>query len=120
VNPYYLRGDFDGDGKPDYAVAVREAKGGKLRVLVCATKAGSALLGGEGPGKPFSDMPDDIYFAPSWMVYSKAEVTEAIQYSSGPAPIGRIEGEAIAIVWEDGLALVYWNGKSYRWAAVEP
>jgi len=35
TNPYYLRGDFDGDGKPDYAVAVRGKKTRRLGVLVC-------------------------------------------------------------------------------------
>ena len=47
VNPFYLRGDFDGDGKPDYAVTVKGKHSGKLRVVMCMTNNRAFLLGSE-------------------------------------------------------------------------
>src|SRR5690606_4874337 len=34
LNPFYLRGDFDGDGKIDYALAVIESKTNKKGILI--------------------------------------------------------------------------------------
>ena len=67
LNPYYLRGDFDGDGKADYAIAVRGRKTARNGVLVCVGNGRVFLLGADQPLKPpFSDMPDDNFFAPNW------------------------------------------------------
>jgi hypothetical protein len=73
-NPYYLRGDFDGDGKPDYALSVRSKKGG-TGVLVCAGNGAFFLLGSGIGGGQFSNMPQDNFLAPHWPVYAKQEVT---------------------------------------------
>ena len=117
ANPYYLRGDFDGDGRFDYAVAVKGGKSGKLRVLVCTATGRTTVLGQEGTGQAFSDMPDDNFFAPTWMVYTRAEVKELTKFTSNaPPPIPALRGEAIAMIWEDGISLIYWNGATFRWA----
>jgi hypothetical protein len=117
VNPYYLRGDFDGDGKIDYAVAVKGTTSGKLRVLICTGTKRVFLLGSEGNGPAFSDMADDNFFAPSWMVYTRAEVNDLTKYTSNvPQAVPASRGEAIAMVWEDGISLIYWDGAKFRWA----
>ena len=121
-NPYYLRGDFDGDKKPDYAVQVRSDKGG-MGVLICTAKLSVFLLGsGISGGKPFSDMENDNFLATNWMVYTKEQVAE-LEYMggvNGPWPVPKIAGEAIAMIWEDGIALIYWDGKNFKWAGVDP
>ena len=62
-NPYYLLGDFDGDGKPDYALEVGFKKGG-TGILICSGNGKVVLLGnGIGGGKR-SDMPNDNLLAP--------------------------------------------------------
>src|SRR6516225_1984965 len=63
VNPFYLRGDFFGDGVPGYAVTVRIPKGDRRNgVLVCAANGRTFLLGGS-EAHPFSDMPEDRFVA---------------------------------------------------------
>jgi hypothetical protein len=117
VNPFYLRGDFDGDSRPDYAIAVKGLKSGKMRVLVCTAAKGTFVLGREESGQAFSSMPADNFFAPNWMVYTRAEVRELTSYTSNvPAPILGLRGEAIAMVWEDGISMIHWDGQRFRWA----
>jgi hypothetical protein len=114
-NPYYLRGDFDGDTKPDYALEVRSKKGG-TGVLVCTGKGTVSLLGSGIGGERFSDMPDDNFLAPYWEVYTKEEVVELGKWIHNvPDPVSP-KGESIALIWEDGISLIYWNGSKFKWA----
>ncbi len=86
ANPYYLRGDFDGDGKVDYAVAVRGRMTKRNGVLVCAGNHRVFVLGADQPlHPPFSDMPDDNFFAPNWAVYSKPEIDVLGKFVGGGA-----------------------------------
>jgi len=55
TNPFYLRGDFDGDGKPDYALQVRSSKKGGAGVLVCTSRGSIFLLGSGIGGSQFYD-----------------------------------------------------------------
>lgn len=119
TNPYYLRGDFDGDGKMDYAVAVRGRKTKRNGVLVCAGNRKAFVLGADQPLQPpFSDMPGDNFVAPNWSVYSKVE-TEALRAFTSNVPVipAKLYGETLAMIWEDGIALIYWDGRAFRWAA---
>jgi hypothetical protein len=115
-NPYYLRGDFDGDGKPDYALSVRSKMGG-MGVLVCAGNGALFLLGSGIGGSQFSNMPQDNFLAPQWAVYGKQEVSALAAFQSNvPRPVPAVRGESIAMIWEDGISLIYWDGSTFRWA----
>jgi hypothetical protein len=120
TNPYYLRGDFDADGNPDYAVAVRGIKTKRLGVLICNGNKRGFLLGADNPiTPPFSDMPNDYFFAPNWEVFSRSETLALAKYKDAvPHPLPVIRGETIAMIWEDGIALVYWDGQRFKWAGV--
>ena len=52
TNPYYLRGDFDGDGEPDYAVAIRGKKTMRNGVLICTARKQVFVLGADNPLTP--------------------------------------------------------------------
>jgi hypothetical protein len=120
TNPYYLRGDFDGDGKVDYAVAVRGRITKRNGVLVCAGNGKAFVLGADQPLRPpFSDMPRDNFFAPNWSIYSKAEINALGKFAGGGVPVvpRNILGESIAMIWEDGIALIFWDGRAFKWAA---
>ena len=62
-------------------------------------------------------MPGDSFVASNWAVFSRTEIVELTKWSSNvPKPIKDAKGEAIGMIWEDGIALIYWDGKRYRWA----
>jgi len=116
TNPYYLRGDFDGDGRPDYALRVRRSGSG-TGVLICGGNGAAFLLGAGLGGKRFSDMEGDKFLAPQWEVATKADVSALKAFQRNvPHPIPAVKGESIAMVWEDGIALIYWDGSAFRWA----
>jgi hypothetical protein len=121
ANPYYLRGDFDGDGKVDYAVEVRGSRTKRNGVLICAGNGRAFVLGADQPlSPPFSDMPSDNFVAPNWAAFSKAEARELGKfYSNVPVPLPRLHGESIAMIWEDGISLIYWDGRRFRWAGAK-
>lgn len=117
VNPFYLRGDFDGDAKPDYAVRVRSRKGG-TGLLICAGSRSLYLLGsGIVGGSEFSDMPRDAFLAPHWEVFTPEDVADLRRFRSNvPRPVPTVKGESIAMVWGDGICLIYWTGEKFKWA----
>lgn len=117
INPFYLRGDFDGDGRSDYAVQVRSGTDG-TGVLICAGNDSIFLLGsGINGGSRFSDMERDAFLAPRWEVFTKEAVGGLQRFQSNvPRPVSSVKAEAIAMIWEDGISLIYWNGDKFRWA----
>jgi hypothetical protein len=106
MQPTSLKGDFDGDGKADYAVAV--TRGRAQGVMVCwGTSASPTVL---GAGVPFNDM-KDLDFT-SWSVHRKTRRV-ARGMGSGRAPV--LSGDALLLGWESGSGIVYWNGKRFMW-----
>jgi hypothetical protein len=118
LQPFYLRGDFDGDRISDYAVAVRGPRTKRNGVLICSGNGRVFLLGADQPlAPPFSDMPNDNFVGPNWEVLSVAETRELGRWTVNvPHPLPKILAETIAFVWEDGIALIYWNGQRFKWA----
>jgi hypothetical protein len=116
TNPFYLRGDFDADGKPDYALQVRRTKVG-IGLLVCLGN-GSVILLGSGIGvEKFSDKERDAFLAPFWAVYTKEQASGLAAYPNNvPRPVPKVKGESIAMIWEDGISLIYWDGTRFKWA----
>lgn len=109
TNPFYLRGDFDGDGKADYAAHVY--KGGQAEdairhgLLICHG-AGTRRLTGDGLGPDLEGVEPDYLAAPNWVVARKGDPdTQAIE----PA------GEVILMLWEDGVAAIFLQDGKYRW-----
>ncbi|HET7031636.1 MAG TPA: hypothetical protein VFJ48_00830 [Casimicrobiaceae bacterium] len=65
VNPFYQRGDFDGDGKADLAILVRDKASGKIGILMLHRAGKPALL---GAGRPFANGGDDFAWIDQWSV----------------------------------------------------
>jgi hypothetical protein len=111
VNPFYLRGDFDGDKATDYAVLVKRKSNGKvgiaiihghgLRVAICG--AGS-LLGNGG---------NDFKWLDAWHVYKKGPTHQGAT-TEDPPPV--LKGDALFVEKSEAAsALIYWTGKKYKW-----
>ena len=67
LNPFYLRGDFNGDGKPDIAVLVRNKRSSKLGIAICHGGKNEVFL--VGAGTDFGNGGDDFSWIDVWQVY---------------------------------------------------
>lgn len=113
MNPFYLRGDFDGDGKPDYAVLVESKKNHSKGIAVCLTSQAKTIVLGAGHPFSFASGPEtDFTFIDTWQVYRRKPVERGVD--SGPPP--KLIGEALLVgKRESASGLIYWTGKSFRW-----
>ena len=109
VNPFYLSGDFDGDGIRDYAVLLRLKGKGK--------EAPSRIAILRGNGK-VNWLDDDLNGKtacprPAWWVFEKGErVKPRLDLNHRPAP--KLLGDGFIVARpESSSALVYWDGKSF-------
>jgi hypothetical protein len=113
INPFYLRGDFDGDAKPDYAVRVRSRKSQEVGIAIWLSSARRFTILGAGTKFDVSGgAATDLSFLDTWQVYPRKPVERGVD--AGPPP--RLRGEAIlAGKSESASGLIYWNGRSFVW-----
>lgn len=107
INPFYLRADFDGDGRADYAVLITNSKAAR-GIAVCRAGSRTAVI--VGAGVVLKKMSDFDFGA--WMVFPKGPVEKGVGEGAPP----RLLGDAISIIWpESASALLYWDGQRFRW-----
>jgi hypothetical protein len=113
VNPFYLRGDFDGDGKADYAIRIKSKRSGELGFAIWLSSQKKIVVLGAGiPFKVSGQTATNLEVLNTWKVYPKRPVERGV--ASGPPP--RLIGEAIlAGKKESASGLIYWSGKSFVW-----
>lgn len=110
LNPFYLRGDFNGDGPNDVAMLVRAIDTRRVGIAIFHAGLNQVfIVGGEEENLPEGV---DLRKMDSWTVFADREVGPGL--SDEPPP--RIKGEAVQ-VQRTGMpnALIYWNGSGYRW-----
>jgi len=106
VNPFYLDGDFNGDGKIDVAVLVKQGSTGKIGIAIIHSGKGKVTVLGAGNG--IGNGGDDFEWMDYWQLYPKGQTGETT------AP--RLRGDALLVgKSEAASALIYWNGKRYMW-----
>ena len=111
INPSYLEGDFNGDGKMDVAVLVKERATGKLGIAIVHGTTGKVTILGAGIG--IGNGGDDFEWMDSWQGYSKTRAAHASCETSVP----RLRGDALLVEKSEAAsALIYWNGKRYVWS----
>ena len=111
VNPSYLEGDFNGDGKMDTAVLVKERSTGKLGIAIVHSPTGKVTILGAGIG--IGNGGDDFEWMDSWQVYSKTRAAHA----AGESSVQHLHGDALLVEKSEAAsALIYWNGKKYVWS----
>src|SRR6266705_3338513 len=67
LSPFYLRGDFNGDGKIDVAALVKQRSTGKLGIAIIPGGASKAAI--LGAGAPLGNGGDDFDWMDNWQVY---------------------------------------------------
>jgi hypothetical protein len=110
LNPFFLKGDFDGDKKQDYALSIVERKTNKKGILICHTGTNRHYI--IAAGKPLNNGSDDYNWMDAWKVYPHKNVEMGV----GEEEKITLTGEAIlAMKLESGSGLIYWTGKNYKW-----
>lgn len=110
INPFYLHGDFDGDGRSDTALLIKERSSGKNGIAIYHGKSNRFSI--VGAGQDWGNGSDDFPGMDAWHVFYR-----------GPVGIGadgkvlpKLRGDALMVIkTESGSALIYWNGKRYAW-----
>lgn len=112
LNPFYLRGDFDGDKKQDYAISIIERKTNKKGILIFHIGTKTHYVVGAGQPLKNGNGGDDYKWMDAWKVYVDKDVDVGV----GETDKIILKGEAIlAIKVESASGLIYWSGKEYRW-----
>jgi hypothetical protein len=110
VKPFYLRGDFNGDGKIDIAVLVKQRATGKMGIAIIDGATNNVTI--LGAGVSIGNGGDDFEWMDSWQVYAK----ERARHAAGETGVSRLRGDALLVSKSEAAStLIYWNGKRYVW-----
>ncbi len=111
INPSYLEGDFNGDGKMDVSVLVQERSTGKLGIAIVHGTTGKVTILGAGIG--IGNGGDDFEWMDSWQVYSKTRAAHASSETSVP----HLRGDTLPVEKSEAAsASIYLDGKRYVWS----
>jgi uncharacterized alpha/beta hydrolase family protein len=111
LNPFYLRGDFDGDKNTDYALAVIQSKTNYKGFLIYHPSTKKYFLIGAGKSIP-EGYGEDYSMIDAWEVYDRKIVGQGVTELKPP----KLTGEAILVQkLESSSGLIYWDGKEYKW-----
>ncbi len=101
LNPFYLRGDFNGDSKPDIAILIKETKTKKIGILVIHSDSRHFFI--LGAGSKIGNGGDDFRWLGVWTI--RTNIEEKNQ-----------KGEGIYVEKpESAGGLIYWTGDQYVW-----
>lgn len=115
INPFCLRGDFDGDGRVDYAVLVSRRSDNKKGIAIWLSSKrnfGPIILGAGRKSEAGASESDNWNFFDAWQVYGKRRVGQGV--GDGVPP--KLIGEAMLIEKSEAASgIIYWDGKRFRW-----
>ena len=124
VNPFYIRGDFDGDGRLDLAVAVRTPGKDNRSVLICSGEKPLALLGNSAKRRvDLGDAGDEIVSL-GWSVVGLQDVLTELgannprRHNGFRSALAAVRGEMILMPAEDRLGLIFHDGRGFHWYTI--
>ena len=111
TNPFYLRGDFNGDGNTDVAFLVQHRSTGKIGIAIVHGATDKVII--LGAGVAIGNGGDDFEWMDSWRVLSK----DSAAREGGKTNAPDFRGDALFVEKSEAAsALIYWNGKRYVWS----
>lgn len=110
INPFYIQGDFNGDGRLDCAILVKDKSSGKIGIAIVHTGENQVRV--LGAGRRFGNGGDDFAWLDAWYAYPKGVVSPGADGSPPP----KLKGDALMVIkTEAASSLIYWTGTQYRW-----
>jgi hypothetical protein len=104
VNPFYQRGDFDGDGQVDLALLIRHKT--TRKVGIAFVHRASRAVHVVGAGTPLGNGGDDFGWLGVWRVDDGSALRE----------VPGFRGEVLYVEKpESAGGLIYWDGTRYQW-----
>ena len=108
INPFFQRGDFDGDGRADLALLVQHKANRKVGILILHRNGKQTLL---GAGHTFGNGGDDFEWMDLWWVEERGAVHE----SQGDPGV-KLQGDGLLVAKEGSAsALVYFKAGKFHW-----
>jgi hypothetical protein len=109
MNPFFISGDFDADGKSDVAIWVTNTKSRKRGILFLTQGSNRVFVAGAGADA--QERGDDYTYVDVWSVIPKGEVLESHHEDHKVT----LKGDAIIAEKSESAAFaVYWDGKRFR------
>jgi hypothetical protein len=111
LKPSLIEGDFDGDGKLDYAVIVTQREHYNRGFLIAFGNGRSMVSGAGRAVKYGAAAARDLNFD-QWELYRKSRPVESEKHQE---PM-KLQGDALMVSYhESASGLFYWDGKRFRW-----
>ena len=104
INPYFLQGDFNGDGRLDVAVLVVQKR--TMQQGIAILHAGSMTPIVVGAGREIGNGGDDFSWLDAWSVSARDT-----RGKNAPARADALLVQKL----ESASGLIYWDGSAYRW-----
>ncbi len=96
LQPSFYVGDFNGDGKSDVALLIKEKTTAKVGIAIIDGGEGKIKIA--GAGKSFGNGGDDFSWMDAWSVRHSGKVDRVYVAKS-----------------EAASAVIYWDGSKYKW-----
>ena len=105
INPYFLQGDFNGDGRLDVAVLVERKATAQQGIAILHAGSTNPIV--VGAGREIGNGGADFSWLDAWSI-------EARDTRGKNAPT--LRGDALLVQkLESASGLIYWDGTAYRW-----
>jgi hypothetical protein len=105
INPYFLQGDFNGDGRLDIAVLIEQKR--TMQQGIAILHAGSMTPIVVGAGREIGNGGDDFSWLDAWSIQARDT-----RGKTAPA----LRGDALLVQkLESASGLIYWDGRAYQW-----
>lgn len=113
-NPFYLRADFDGNKRMDYAILIKGVTTQKRGVVICKDAERPLVFGALARLKvAVSSFDDDNFITNQWEALSMEETRSKVNIL-GNKISPNAKGESITFIFEGGTGVhIYWNGKEF-------